>query len=408
MPVSGREPRGEGDDRSGDSDPELVAAIRVEIAAAGGRIPFARFMDLALYHPDHGYYATSAERPTRSGDFLTAPEVHPMFATLLARQLSEMWQRLGRPSRFVLREHGAGRGVLGEGILRALHAEDPPLAEALTYDPVDIPGRADLARERLRGAGFEANVGPVVVGPIVGCILANELLDALPVHRLGRLDGELVEWQVEWRDGWFHEVAAAPSTPELGVHLARAGVELRERQRAEVALGVPRWIGEAATSLERGYLLLIDYGFSAAELYGPRRLGGTLRAFRGHHAGDDPFRAVGRQDLTAHVDLTTVEIAARDAGLTALGRTTQAEFLIGLGLGELLQDAQRDPAADWEALLAARTAAGRFIDPGALGGFAVMVFGRDVEVEPPLRGLGFRVPRPGVARSTSSPGTDRA
>ena len=231
---------------------------------------------------------------------------------------------------------------------------------------------------------------------MTGCILANELLDALPVHRVGRLDGAIVEWFVVWHDGWFGEEPGPLSEVALADHLRRAGVELREGQRAEISPAATAWVRDAAASLDRGYLVLIDYGFPADQLYGERRHRGTLRAFRGHHVSDDPFRAVGAQDLTAHVDLTTVERAAGEAGLTLLGRTTQAEFLIGLGLGDLLHDAQaKAEAADLPALLAARTAAGRFIDPGALGGFAVLVFGRGVDAEPALRGLSFRVPRAG-------------
>jgi SAM-dependent MidA family methyltransferase len=382
-----------------DTDSPLVAKIRSEIrAAAGGRITFARFMELALYHPEHGYYATSELRPTRAGDFLTAPEVHPMFGRLVGRQLTEMWQRLDRPERFVLREHGAGRGVLGETILLGLRADGSELLAALRYEPVDIPGRAEAALRRVRGAGFADNLAgdkPEAgqPAPIVGCVLANELLDALPVHRVGRLDGELVEWFVTWRDGAFGEVPGEPSTPALAASLEASGVALREGQRGEVSLAAPAWIGEAAATLGRGYLLVIDYGYLTAELYGERRPTGTLRAFRGHHVTDDPFRAVGRQDLTAHIDLTQAERAAVEGGLDQLGRTTQAEFLIGLGLGDLLQEVQADQGASWDDRLAAKAAAGRFIDPGALGGFAVLAFGRGVDREPSLRGLSFRVPR---------------
>jgi hypothetical protein len=135
-------------------DPVLVDVLRDEITRAGGGISFARFMELALYHPERGYYATSDERPTRSGDFLTAPEVHPMFGRLLARQLDEMWLRLDRPARFVLREHGSGRGVLGETILGGLAAEGSALLEAIRYEPVDVQRRALVARDRVQDAGF--------------------------------------------------------------------------------------------------------------------------------------------------------------------------------------------------------------------------------------------------------------
>jgi SAM-dependent MidA family methyltransferase len=384
---------------SAEDDPVLVDEIRRQIEAAGGRLTFARFMELALYHPERGYYSTSAERPTRGGDFLTAPEVHPMFGRLLARQLDEMWRRLAQPEPFVVREHGAGRGALAASILAGLTAEGSGLVDTVRYEPVDRGDRTETARAHIRAAGFEQALGDDggrvrIEPPISGCILANELLDALPVHRLGRQDGELVEWYVVWREGRFHEEPGKPSDTALVEHLERAGIALREGQRVEVSLAAGTWIRSAAASLERGYLVLIDYGYPVGQLYGVRRHGGTLRAFRGHHVSDDPFRAVGRQDLTAHVDLTTTERVGREAGLTLLGQTTQAEFLIGLGLGDLLHDAQQAAFQDLPTLLSARTAAARFIDPGALGGFAVLIFGRGVERDPPLRGLAFRVPRP--------------
>ncbi len=378
-------------DTADTGDPELIEAIRAEIGAAGGRITFARFMELALYHPERGYYATSAERPTRSGDFLTAPEVHPVFGRLIGRQLTEMWERLGRPERFDLVEHGAGRGTLGISILRGLDLDGSGLARVVRYRAVDIPGRAAVAHERVRAAGYEPIPDSEDAGPSPGCVLANELLDAMPVHRVGMLDGELVEWFVTAAGDGFGEVPGEPSTPALAARLEREGVVLREGQRAEICLAIEEWLRTAR--LDRGYLLVIDYGYPAAELYGPRRLGGTLRAFRGHHVTADPFRAIGRQDLTAHVDLTALELAAADAGLDHLGRTTQAEFVIGLGLGDLLAAAQADPSTTWDELLALRTAVARFIDPGALGGFAVELFSRCVERGEPLRGLSFRVPR---------------
>ncbi len=148
----------------------------------------------------------------------------------------------------------------------------------------------------------------------------------------------------------------------------------------------------AAASLERGLLLAIDYGHPAADLYGPRRRAGSLVAYVNHRAHDDPFLNVGRQDLTAHVDVTAVERAARAVGLDHLGTTTQAEFLVGLGMEALLREAQADPAAGLEDLLALRAAVARLLDPAVTGRFAVMAFGRNVPAGPPLRGLSFRLP----------------
>ena len=232
-------------------------------------------------------------------------------------------------------------------------------------------------------------------GPgIVGFVLANEVLDALPTHRVAMRGGRLREIAVGWRDGAFVDVEIEPSAPGLAERLDAEGVTLADGQRAEICLALDAWIGDAVRSLARGVLLLIDYGYRAGELYDPiRRRDGTLRAYLRHRVHDDPYRHVGRQDLTAHVDVTAVEGAATAAGLDHLGTTTQAEFLVGLGTEGLLQAIQADPATTIEDYLAVRSALMRMLDPGAMGRFRVMAFGRGWPDGPPLAGLGYRLSR---------------
>jgi SAM-dependent MidA family methyltransferase len=371
-----------------DSNGELVSAIRSEIGS--GAITFERFMELALYHPQYGYYIARSDRPTRTGDYLTAPETHALFGHALARQLDEMWHLLGQPREFTLREYGAGTGSLALSVMEGLQAERSGLSGALRYQPVEVEqGRADAVVARLANAGFE----DVIRGadePLTGCILANELLDALPVHRVVQRGGRLLEIFVTWRDGWFADELGEPSTDALPAYLRAAGVELADAQQAEINLRAPEWIQSAAAELERGYLLLIDYGHSADELYGPRRQRGTLLAYRGHEVSDDPYAAVGEQDLTSHVDLSAVESAAQKTGLRPVGRTTQAEFLTSLGLGELLDRLGRTAGTDPADYIAARAATLRFLDPRAMGAFAVRAFGRDAP-DSPLTGFSFRL-----------------
>ena len=162
---------------------------------------------------------------------------------------------------------------------------------------------------------------------------------------------------------------------------------LAEGQLAEVRPAATDWLRDVAGRLQRGVVLIIDYGSSATELYGPRHMAGTLVTYRDHVAGADPYAAIGRQDMTTHVDLTTLEVAARDAGLDLLGSTTQARFLVGLGLGEMLSDLGRDPATGPEAYLAARASVVRLLDPRHLGGFRVVAFGRRMPTDPPLPGF---------------------
>jgi SAM-dependent MidA family methyltransferase len=361
-----------------DSDPRLVERIAEEIRALGP-LSFARFMELALYDPDAGYYTSGATGPGRHGDFLTAPEGHPIFGWAIARHLESVWTALDRPNRFVVREHGAGSGALAAGILDGLRRSSSELVDAITYQAVDAaPARLDALATRLAEGGIEAMLAPYDAVPADGAVLANELLDALPVHRVeGGPDGELVERFVtlgsEARA--FETVLGTPSTPALGERLAAEDVRLEPGQPAEICLAIDAWIATAAAPLERGELLLVDYGYPAAELYTQAR-GSTLRAYHRHRVHADPLVAIGRQDLTAHVDLTAVERAAIAAGLDPLGRTTQAQFLADLGAGELLVALQTDPDSTLQSYMEARSALMRMLDPRATGGFAVLTFGR--------------------------------
>lgn len=375
-------------------DDDLVARIHHEIGRTGP-ITFARFMELALFDPAGGYYRAGAARPGRDGDFLTAPETHPIFGAALARGMEEVWERLGRPDSFVLREYGAGTGTLVLSILERLELDRSDLADAVRYHPIEVePRRLQTLGERLGAIGRSNVLVDAGVGaqPIVGAVFGNEILDALPTHRVVVRDGRLLEILVGSRDGQLVDVEAEPTTPALAARLARERITLADGQRAEVCLALDPWIAVAAAGLERGVLLLIDYGYPALELYDPvRQRGGTLRAYLRQRVHDDPYRHIGRQDLTAHVDVTAVEQAAAAAGLVHLGTTTQAEFLVGLGTQDLLQAIQADPATTLEDYLLVRSALMRLLDPMAMGRFRVMGFGRGWPDGPPLAGFAYRL-----------------
>ena len=379
-------------------DDELVDRMRAEIER-DGPLSFARFMDLALYDPHGGYYRAVAARPGREGDFLTAPEAHPIFGAALARAVADVWDRLDRPEPFVLREYGAGAGALAVAILDGLARERPDVARVLRYDPIEVEaGRLETIASRLAAAGHASAFDPTrptVERPITGMVLANEVLDALPTHRVVMRHGVLREIAVGWGDGGFVDVETDPSTPALAERLDADGIVLGDGQRAEICLALDAWIADAAAGLARGVVLLIDYGYPADALYDPvRRRDGTLRAYLRHRVHDDPYVHVGRQDLTAHVDVTAVERAAASAGLTHLGTTTQAELLVGLGTEDLLRSIQADPATTLEGYLEVRSALLRLLDPAAMGRFRVMAFGRDWPSEASLAGMDYRL-RPG-------------
>ena len=374
------------------SDPELVGRIRAEIRATGP-ITFARFMELALYDPDLGYYAGERRPPGRAGDFITGPELHPIFGWALARAVEAIWARLGEPRDFVIREPGAGAGALAIAILDGLRRSGSPLLPFLRYEPVEVTGAGlRLFRSALERAGFGAAVGDPSADPITGLIIANEVLDALPTHRVEGTQSGLVERFVAIAGDRFVEVAGEPSTPALAERLTADDVELGPGQVAEVCLAADSWLANVAAGLDRGVLIVIDYGDPAESLYDPRRRpAGTLRAYLRHRVHDDPFRHVGRQDLTAHVDVTSILRATAAAGLAPLGLTTQAEFLADLGAGELLAGLGRDPATRLEDYLTARSALVRLVDPAAMGRFRVMASGRRIAADPPLPGFRLSV-----------------
>ena len=375
------------------------AAIRAEIARRGA-IPFADFMALALGHVDGGYYTAAAARPTRGGDFLTAPELHPVFGAALARQVAEAWERVGRPAPFTLVEYGAGAGTLALAILAGLRDDGSPLADALRYAPVEM-NRHRLAELGARAA--EAGL-PVVdpagldAAPVPGVVVANEFLDALPVHVLEVRDGRAREVHVTVEaDGALAETLDEPADPAVRDRiedLARDGIALAEGQRLEVRPAVEAWAREVGWRLAAGLVLVLDYGAPAADLYGPRRRAGTLITYRGHAAEGDPgapYRDVGERDITAHVDTTALGAALVDAGLDLLGETSQAELLVGCGLEELVQRRQAGAARASEAV-ELRSAIMRLLDPRHLGGFRAVLAGRGIATEPPLRGLSYRMP----------------
>jgi SAM-dependent MidA family methyltransferase len=378
------------------SNPDLVAAIRTEIAAAG-RITFARFMDLALYHPQHGYYRSAEERPGRGGDFLTAPELSPFFGQCLARQVRQIWDELGRPGSFTVLEYGAGGGRLAHDILAAARAESPDFAACLRYRLHELnPHRRANARALLASAGllgqadFEGPEDEADAAPFIGMVLTNEFVDALPVHRIvGQEDGAILERYVRWDEasGWFAEELDAPSTPRLAAALAEGGVVLEAGQSAEINLAADEWLAEAAGRLARGLVLTIDYGYLTAELYAPKRREGTFYCYYRHTANDDPYARVGEQDMTAHVDFGALLRAGEPLGLRPLGLTTQGPLLSNLGLGELLVATQR-PGRALDAYLADRGAVLALIEPGGMGRFGVLAQGKDFAPATPLCGFG--------------------
>ncbi len=383
-----------------DHDPAVLALIRDDIARRGP-ITFARFMDLALYAPGAGYYMRDAERIGARGDFYTSSNLSTLFGELIAKQLVEMAGMLGeRPVTFI--EPGAGRGALAFDVVHSLTRVQglPPWTYLIVEkSPAMIAQQRRLLAPWLP-SGRVAWADALPAAPVDGCVLSNELVDAFPVHRVIRRDGELREIFVDTAGDGLVERYDAPSTPALAARLDRLGVALVEGQQAEINLAAVDWLRAVGGALRDGFVLTIDYGYPADELYDPLRRKGTLQAYHQHRASEAFYDRVGRQDLTAHVDFTTLAWAGRDAGLEVVGFTDQTRFLLGLGAHETAERllAAATDEAERERIL---TGVRGLLDPQDMGRlFKVLVQRKGVS---PRKLLGLSLGSGGAGRLPAAP-----
>ncbi|HEU4758481.1 MAG TPA: SAM-dependent methyltransferase [Dehalococcoidia bacterium] len=348
----------------------IVARIRQE-----GPIPFREFMAMALYAPGLGYYCSPRAKMGREGDYLTSPEVSPIFGALVGRQLREMWEAMGQPEPFDVVEAGAGTGALCRDVLRWAGRTAPRFFEAIRYTLVEMsPALAARQRSALEADGAPADRvrwDQALPPEVKGCMLSNELLDALPVHRVEVRDGRLLEVFVAWEGDRFVEELREPSTPDIEAYFERLGLLPGEECRAEVNLEALRWMGEAGRSLAQGFVLTLDYGHEARELFAPWRRDGTLLCFYRHNASGDPYARLGRQDMTSHVDFTSLRRAGEEAGLTTLGTTSQSQFLANLGIVEAAPPLGEGDV-NLEEYYARRRAVIELVDPAGLGRIRVL------------------------------------
>ena len=350
------------DEPAGSVSTPLERHLREAIVAAGGWLPFDRFMALALYAPGLGYYARGQRQfgvlPSSGSDFVTAPELSPFFGRALARQVAQ-W--LDAAEADTVLEFGAGSGALAAQLLDALGER------VRRYAIVDVSGALRARqRERLAPWGTRVEWLDTLPDTLHGVVVGNEVLDAMPVQLL-HWDG--AQWSERGVVAGDHGFAWADRPTALHPPVDTPFVpgtvtELHAQAEAFAAT--------VAERLERGAAVFVDYGFPAAEYYHPQRTGGTLMCHRAHLADPDPLVDVGAKDITAHVDFTGVALAAQDAGADVLGYTTQAHFLLNCGLLELLEAAGLRERADAHKLVAEH-------EMGEL--FKVLAFGRGIDVE---------------------------
>lgn len=358
-----------------------LSEILADRIRAGGPIPFAEFMRECLYHPAHGYY--SRANAVRFGDYYTSVDVHPIFGRLLARQFAEMWELLGSPRPFLVAEGGAGVGRLASHILDFSARALPEFYAALQYVAVErSPGRRTEHAARLANhasAGRFSSAAEIPQEIPAGCIFSNELLDALPTHRVAVENGALREIFVGFENGRFVEVLAEPSFPWLAQYFQEQGIMLAEGQQAEACLEACDWIEMAGRALRRGFVLSVDYGHDARALYDEHHNRGTLLGYRDHAVSENLLDVPGEQDLTAHVNFTALDLWGHRAGLARTGLVTQSQFLVALGRGNEFADLYEPGQTEMEKLRA-RLLLKNLIHPEGMGEkFQVMVQHKGIE-----------------------------
>ncbi len=376
--------------------PTLPDLIATQIRSAT-RLPFHTFMDLALYHPEGGYYTTKASVLGPTGDFITSPHLGHDFGQLLTVQFADMWQQLGQPQPFHLVEMGAGQGLIAADALAYLQQHHPDCYAALIYTIIEKSPllrqhqEQRLSAHRVRWSTLEE------LPPVTGCLFSNELVDAFPVHIVEKHQGSLQEVYVTLgEDNSFQETLGPLSTDQILSYFDLIDIDLLsgaypEGYRTEVNLDALAWLATVAARLERGYLLTIDYGHTAPRYYSPARRQGTLKCYYQHRHHDDPYANVGQQDLTTHVDFTALERRGAQLGLESRF-TQQGLLLMALGLGERVANLTKDlaPGPDgFNQLMERRQALHQLMDMGpmGLGTFGVLIQGKRVKDLDQLRGL---------------------
>ncbi len=348
----------------------LVARIR-----ARGPLSFADYMEAALYDPDEGYYTARAALGFE-GDYLTAPDLGTHFGRSFARAFADCWALLGKPASWDLVEAGAGRGTLLRDVLVALERERPDAARGVRPAIVEVSPRLRTEQaSALDGRDLRWASDARALAPLQGVIYANEILDAFPVHVLSRADDGIREVFVAEMGGQLVETLRAPSSPDLRYRVPES---LPAGGRWEVSPRAESWVAALAAALTRGYVLFVDYGGDEAELL--TRLGsGTIRGFSRHQLVADPFTEPGGHDLTASVNFTAIRRAAEGAGFTFVGRASQRDVLLALGI----RDVASRPSAPIEQLreYGRRSAIDTLLDPAGFGGFQVICFAKDAPVD---------------------------
>jgi len=323
--------------------------IIIERIKRDGPIRFRDFMEMALYYPDLGYYTSRRFPVGRDGDFYTSPHLHPAFGALLAKVLIEMWQKMERPRRFFVIEMGGGAHYLCKDILDYLYhhgkEEGKDLLDSLRYVIVEVNPyvshkQVELLHRHVERIEQVKDLSAIKRG-VEGCVLSNEFLDSFPVH-LVEMEDELKEIYVDTDGNNLIDKKQGISTIDLAKYLNEFSIELASGYRTEINLLIKDWLRDVASILRRGFILTIDYGYTSVEYYNEERRSGTLLCYYKHMVSENPYQHIGKQDITAHVNFSSINKWGKEFELNTIGYCPQGLFLIASGIDEVIMELYKD------------------------------------------------------------------
>jgi len=366
-------------------DKELRAIIHGRIRGKG-RITFEEYMRACLYEPGLGYYTSPGHKVGAEGDFYTSINVHKVFGRVIAREIVRMWESMASPANFDIVEAGAGNGQLARDILDTIVEINQAIYDVMLYRLIEVePSLREIQRDMLAGhlkkASWSAS-DDLASGKLsfTGCLLSNELIDSFPVHLVEMAVEGLREVYVTAEGEGFSEILDLPSTPELEGYLNRYLIELFPGQRAEINLEASRWLEGVGRALTRGYVMTIDYGYTAAELYAPLRKNGTLLCYHRHRAEENPYIRAGLQDITSHVDFSNLISRGEELGLKKVWFGEQYRFLLGAGLMDEIAALESQATTEEERLKNRLTLKKLVLPEGGMGDtFKILIQAKGVD-----------------------------
>ena len=366
-------------------NPELTQIIRDEIRCLGP-ISCERFIELALYHPRLGYYSRDRLRIGRRGDFITNVSVGKLFGEILADQIVELWELLDRLPDFTIVEAGAENGALASDLLNRLSQVEPAVSWKYVIAEPD-ERKQSQQRQQITEGTVRWVKSLNELGPITGIILGNELLDAIPTRVVEFSEDRWREVCVTLEEGTFKFSLEPIKDPRLAAGINKIPLPLPQPYRTEINLSATDWIGDAVRALRRGFILMIDYGYSRSDYYSPLRTEGTLTAYRNQQRQESIFEGLGETDLTAHVDFTATAEAGLEAGCQLLGFTDQHHFMVGAGEGRIRSFETSDGRKERDQFLRAYK---MLMHPEMMGlAFKYLLMGKEVPTAEKLSGFRY-------------------